>query len=770
MSAFAGVRILDFTQGVAGPMATMLLADFGADVVKVEPPGGDRMKDHPGYLAWNRNKRRVVLDLHRYEGIHAARQLIAGADAVLFDAHPGELERLGLDATTLLAAHPSLLHVNMPPYGERGRWSQLPPDEMLLASLSAVAFLQLSYEDVPVHLVTPQIAYGHAILTAGVLSAGLYERAKSGRGQAVTVSGLHGVSAVESSGHIIAGDVFRLGARSSRGGVPHYRLYQCADGEWFFLGTLTGQFFLKALEAIGLTDLIVREGIDGDFTNLMRPPGADIAIRMLDERFKEKPREEWLRILHEAGVPRGPVGKREEWFRSETVAVNEMRIVLEHPKLGPVEIPGVPAKLSDTPGSVRALQQDAKVEDVISAWSRQPLTAQLSPASAPAGGPLAGVRVLDLGAFIAGTFAPTVLANFGADVMKVEPFDGDPFRAYGLGFVGHNQGKRSLAIDLKSEEGRTVFLDLVRGADVVLDNFRTGVRERLGIDYAALAKVNPRIISCSVTGYGPAGPLSDDPGFDPLLQARSGMMAAQGGSDEPVFHQIAVNDSASALMAAFGIIAALYARERTGRGQEVLTCLANQTIICQSGEVTWYEGRPPSPTGAIDCVGETALRRYYRCADGWLVLACSEPGQFHQVAVALGHAEWAGRMTAEAATQQPVDGPLAELIAGALADLPVGDAIDRLLSRGVPAAPAATVDDIFNDPWALANNHFQWWDHPQFGPMQGVRGYADWSRTPGGFAYRAPLIGEQSTDILESFDIGTDRIAELVIAGIVRQA
>ena len=132
MSAFSGIRILDFTQGIAGPMATMLLADFEAEVIKVEPPAGDRVKDHAGYLTWNRNKKRLKLDLTKFEGLQAARQLIATADVAVFDNRPGELERLGFDSTTVCADFPSLVHVWMPPYGEHGRWSQLPPDEMLI--------------------------------------------------------------------------------------------------------------------------------------------------------------------------------------------------------------------------------------------------------------------------------------------------------------------------------------------------------------------------------------------------------------------------------------------------------------------------------------------------------------------------------------------------------------------------------------------------------------------------------------------------------------
>ncbi len=764
--AFEGVRIIDLTRGLAGSMACMNLADHGADVVRVRPPGDASQDAHPGFITWNRNKTIVELDLRTPPGLQAARGLIATAAAAVFDTNPGELERLGLDSTTLCAANPALLHAWLPPYGREGRWSQLPANDALLSAITGVAFLQFSYEDRPTQLVTPQATYGQAMIATAAIGAGLYERMQSGRGQGLVVSGLHGVSAVESGGAIRAGETFRLGTNSSRGGIPNYRLYQCADGAWFFLGTLTPQFFIKALEVTDLMDIITMPGIDGDFTNLLRLENIAPVAARLDARFAEKPRDEWMRLLGEAGVPKGPVGTREEWFAGETVAANNMRIELSHPTLGTVTMPGVSVKLSDTPGSVRHFALPARLEELPQAGA-----APAPGANRAAGrGPLAGVRVLDLGAFIAGTFAPTILSNFGADVVKIESPEGDAFRTYGLIFIGNNRGKRSLALDLKSPEGRELFYDLVRESDVVLDNYRLGVRERLGIDYATLARINPRIISCSVTGYGPEGPLAPDPGFDPLVQARSGMMAAQGGDDEPVFHQLPVNDTATAIMAAFGMIAALHARERTGRGQNVETCLANQSILCQSGELTQYEGRPANPPGGRDCLGVGALQRFYECADGeWLGVAASAPAHFQQLATALAHPEWAGRMTAEQALTEPATGRLAEDIAAALGAIPRDEALDRLLAHGVPAAPALRLEQVFTDPFLAANEFLEDYDHPLFGPITGVRGYGEWSRTPGGFPCRAPLVGEHSAEILREYGIADGRIEALIAAGVVRQ-
>jgi crotonobetainyl-CoA:carnitine CoA-transferase CaiB-like acyl-CoA transferase len=749
--AYGGIRVLDFTQGIAGPMACGLLAQFGADVVKIEGPGGDRMREHPGYVAWNCNKRLIALDVKSGAGREEARRLLAAADVVVFDNAPGELDRLGFDAASLTSQYPRLIQAWLPMYGVAGRWSQVTPEDSLLAAATCIAFAQSSWEDVPVHLVTPQLSYGHGSLAAGAIGAALFERWKSGLGQAIVCSGVHGYSAVRTGGAIHADGMIRMGAgRGSRGGSPNYRLYQCGDGEWLFLGTLTMPFFLRALTALDLLDLLTAEGVEGELTNLQKPPANLNAMERLEARFAEKPRAEWLRILHEHGVPVGPVGERGAWFEGEQVRVNEMRVELDHPVYGTVAVPGVSAKLSETPGRVNAVMRPANLEEV-----RQAPRADDAGLAGQAGhdasrGPLAGIRVLDLGAVIAGPFGPTILANYGADVIKVEPPEGDSFRTAALGFAGWNRGKRSVVLDLKSDEGREAFYGLVREADVVVDNFRLGVTERLRIGYEALSAINPRIITCSVMGYGPRGPFATDPGFDPLLQAQGGLMAAQGGDDEPVFHTIPVHDEASGLMAAFAIVSALNAREQTGHGQEVWTSLTNQSVVTQSGEVTCYEGRPPAPLGGRDCVGVSALQRFYECADGWLAIACTTPKQFAALCEALGEQSWRKRWDGEPALAEPRDGELAEALASRCAGANRDAMIELLLSKGVPVVAAIRSEEAFEDEWLKANGFWEEYELPGHGTVSGVRSYAEFSRTPGGFTRPAPLLGEHTGEVLGS--------------------
>ena len=766
MSAFDGYRVLDFSQGIPGPIATMLLADFNAEVIKIEPSGGDRMKDHPGYLAWNRNKKRLMLDLQSPADLESARGLLRTADVAVFDSAPGELESLGLDSDSLLEANPALLHVWLPTYSATGPWKYLPPDDALLSAVTGHSFLQFSYEDVPVWFVAPMVSYHYGLGAGAALVASLYERLQSGLGQSLVMTGLDALAICQGGSAIQAEGMTRMGANvpGARGGMANYRLYQCADGKWLFLGSLTEKFFLRALEALDLLDIMAHETISGDAAKLRFGPGAVVAIAELDKKFAEKPMAEWMQILEDADVPRAPAGNREEWFHGEVVAANEMRVELRDSDLGTVLVPGVSAKLARHPGSVRHLVEDVTVES-LSAHSPVGLGSLGRRSGA---GPLDGVNVLDLGGYIAGTFGPTVLAAYGANVVKVEGLDGDPFRFAGLSSIGHNQGKRSLSVDMKHSGGIAAVLELARQSDLVLDNFRKGVPERLGVDYDSLRAVNPDIITCSVTGYG-WGPMAARPGFDPLVQAESGMMHAQGGELEPVFYQLPINDESTAIMNAFGMLTALVARERFGGGQKVETSLANQSVLLQSGEITWYEGRPPAPVGDRDYLGTSLVRRMYECSDGWIAVACrseDEAGRFFR---ALGLRELRDAHNADELASQPADSPLARGAQGFLRECTREETLSALEGAGVPAAPVMRIEELGQSDWFADEDFFMETVHPEFGPLRSVSHYATWSRTPSAFPRGAPMAGEHSLEVLEEFGFASETAATLLEEGAILQ-
>ncbi len=749
MTAFQGLRVVDVSQGLAGPMATMLLADFGAEVIKVEPPGGDRIRDQAGYLTWNRGKARTTLDLTDADDLASLQALIAGADVAVFDHGPGRLEALGLDAATLTGQHPRLIHLWTPPFGVSGPWSGLPEHHGMLAGLTGTAFRQGGYADQPIWHVMPMVHYGQAVMAAGAVAAALKDRFRTGLGQGVTVSGAHGNA--EIAGPLGLLDSPGMMQGHPLGGSASYRLYQCQDGEWLFLATLFPHFFERAVTVLRLRERIAEA-----------PPTFDVG-RFIEQVFREKPRADWLAILAAQDVPAAAVSDRADWLASGPMTDNALRVTLEHETLGPVVMPGVPVRLSDTPGSVRGLMREAAPAE-LKAFAR-PRPAQPAPGG-EARAPLAGVKVLDLGTVIAGAYASAILANFGADVVKIESAEGDPFRPFGPGFTNHNRGKRGLGLNLKDPEGRAAFLDLARGADVVVDNYRLGVRTRLGIDYAALRAVNPRIISASINAYGSAGAEAHLPGFDPLLQARSGMMAAQGGpGGEPVFHSVAINDVATAAVTAFGVIAALNARETTGLGQNIETCLAAQSALFQSGALTTWPGAPAPPTGERDCIGFTALDRYYPCADGWITLGLTDEAEARALQAVLGGEDWPERYPD--ILRQPRRGDLAYEIGVALSERGRDEVVAALTTAGVAVAPVFRGDEARGEPWLWDSGFFELRRHPMWGDMVASRAFAEFSRGGAGFQRLDPDLGEHSVEVLREAGFGMDRIRRLAEARLI---
>ena len=224
------------------------------------------------------------------------------------------------------------------------------------------------------------------------------------------------------------------------------------------------------------------------------------------------------------------------------------------------------------------------------------------------GGPLDGVRVVDLTSYIAGSYGAMMLADLGADVVKVEAIEGDSFRELS-GFYGWNRGKRSLAVNLKEPDGRAIVHRLARHADVVMENMRPGVVERLGVDYETLRAINPRLVYSTVTAFGSDGPYKDRPGFDPLLQAMGGLMTLQGFGEAPQYLRIAPTDYYCAALACQAILAALFVRERTGRGQRVQTSLLQAVLALQSGLVVDYPGHEV-------VYRNTPTYRLYQAGDG----------------------------------------------------------------------------------------------------------------------------------------------------------
>jgi crotonobetainyl-CoA:carnitine CoA-transferase CaiB-like acyl-CoA transferase len=769
---FNGVRILDFTQGTAGPFAGMLLAEQGADVVKVEPPAGDRSRGQPVFHAVNRSKRGIILDLSSQAGREKAHALVKGADVVLVDGLQQDAGDLDIDYASLAPLNARLVYCSIPMYGSKGPLAGLPPDDNMVAAVSCIYGNQFSYSGSPVFYVTPFVAYATAVLVAAAVSSALYERARTGRGDFVEVSGLSGAFAISAPGFVklLTMEVTRLSELNPdpKGASPAYRVYRAADGEWLMLGALTPAFMVKVLMTVGAQDLLADPRFEGFPFAVPKDDGLQEVARRLGEAFASRPRREWLDALKEADIPAGPVATRDEWLNEPQVIQNGMRVEVDDPEIGRSTQVGIPLTLHGAPGAIRGPapllgQHNSECEGL---W-RSPET-QAFGSNTPRRHPLEGIKVLDLGTTYAGPFSCMLLADLGADVTKVESLGGDPFRTLGAAFIGVNRGKRALAIDLKQDEGLQTFYDMVRQTDIVAGNFRSGVTKRLKIDYETLSAVNPRVICCSITPYGATGPLSDLPGYDPVIGARSGMQRAQGGygeDDEPVYHNTAIIDFTTALMAAYGMCAALLHREKTGRGQLVETCLANNATVAQVAEFLRYEGRPPVLAGARDIQGTSAAYRIYRCGEGrWLFLGATTAEQADAIlALSPGIPAAGGAELLNSSW----DGAAAIALESFFAGRARNEVLERLTKNGVPCCPCLTLEELFTDPHLEAND--LWWRSEEglLGPFQQIGAIVKWREHSMRLERPAPPFAQHSREVLQEYGIDSSRIDALVKNGVV---
>jgi crotonobetainyl-CoA:carnitine CoA-transferase CaiB-like acyl-CoA transferase len=716
-------------------------------------PGGRPDRSEPGAAMWDRGKRSITADLAGEGGRERVAGLLAGADVLIVNASPSELSARGLEPAALCAANPRLVVLHVPPWVADEPWAGGAESHGLLAAFAGVAMRQASWDGGPIELVYPHVLYAQAVWAAACAVSALLERDRSGAGQAVTVTGVHG-ALVTSSGSMPyeSGRPPRDTAVGPGGANPCYSRYVCGDGRWLFLGALTPRFQDRALDALGLGELLRDPRVGGVHLHLIAPQNRGWVRARIADAFAGRPREEWLAALAAVDCPAGPLEDREGWLDHPQIRAIGMRVELDDPARGHVVMPGNPLVLERTPNRVRGpAPLPGQHDGAAIAWPPR-AGGEPGPSAADGDGPLAGCLVLDLGAIVAGPFAGCLLSDLGADVVKVEPPAGDSFRE--LGFA-YNRGMRSLAVDLRSPAGHRAFLELVRRADVVIDNYRPGVLERLGIDRASLPGVNPDVITLSITGYGEGGPLSADPGFDPILQARSGMMTAQGGDDEPVLHTIPVNDVAAAAFTALGVCIALAQRRRGRGGQRVATSLAGIAAFMQSGELLRCAGRPPAPMGGRDHRAGGPLDRFYAVSDGWVRVQAGAPD--------LPALRAAGLIATGPDDLEAADASLAL----ALAPLTRGEAVSLLHGGGVPAAPARRLEELSDDRSLLAAEVVHEIERDDGTRYTAAGRYARFSRTQRRGPLVPPGLGEHSRAVLAEAGLPPAEIDQLVSTGAV---
>ncbi|CAB3637838.1 CaiB/BaiF CoA transferase family protein [Achromobacter pestifer] len=382
------------------------------------------------------------------------------------------------------------------------------------------------------------------------------------------------------------------------------------------------------------------------------------------------------------------------------------------------------------------------------------------------GGPLAGVRVLDLSAYIAGPYGCALLADQGADVVKVEPPSGDNLRKYpstleaeSRAFLGVNRGKRGLVLDLKKPQALAVLHELARQADVLVHNFRPSVPARLGISYEQLAEINPRLIYCAVTGYGETGPLKDKAGYDQVLQTMTGMCALQGKAEGPpeVLYGSVVDYYASSMVAA-GVASALYERERSGRGQFVGVSLLRSALALQSARLVWAEGEPRHVGRDMRSGGITGI---HPTGEGYLYISANTPHFWQALCAKTGLHELAANERYDSVRKRAEH--CDEIVPRLHDALRARSALEweALFGEEVPCAAARGVEDMFDFPQVQAEHMISTFEHPVVGSYRGFAQAIKFGRTRPDTPRAAPAFGEHSEAVLAEVGIPANRVEEL---------
>ncbi len=817
--ACAGIRVLDGSRGAAGSLATLVLADFGADVVRFEP-AGDGHSPIAAHLLLDRGKRSIVLDLETAGGRAELHRLVPGFDVLVEDWGPGRAQAAGAGHEELAAVNPALVTCSITGFGPTGPFADVVADDALVMAKAGIFRDQPGWErdgKRPIYRSCPDGSYFAGMLAAQGILAALRARDLTGRGQHVDTNMLIAISCRQNPQVRYLrreGEELPVDRAASTETVPdainplaHHRdprevtltgmLVECKDGRWIMHSLSEPHFFPAWIEAIGFSWIWEDERFKGA---PWRFPDDDAKVELvtrLQALMKEKTSEEWIEVyLANGNVCADVIQTTQDALRHPQVVATDLVVELDDPRVGPMLQIGPLAKIPTAPAEVRRPAPDpgADTADV--------LAAEVTPITVPAptldrlAGPLDGITIVEAAYYYATPFATALLAELGARVIKIEPVRGDPYRLLGRGggdpvnALGHNNmvramaGKESIALDLKSAEGRAILHRLVAEADLFVHSFRGKVPEALGIDVETLRAVNPGLVYHYAASYGSAGPYAKQPAIDPVIAAFAGTTAYQTGEGNPPLRESGADPTAAAGHAA-AMMLGLFARHRTGEAQDVESAMIVSNILLNYDDAFSYEGKPPRPPVDPRQFGTGATHRLYECASDagvarppfenpdphWVMLAAEDDESFATLCRVAGRDDLAAdpRFASAAARAQhrgELEATLIPVFLGRTAHQWETD----MLAAGVGCVVADAMSHyafLYEDEQAKAIAMTTTASHPSIGDR--YRRYAPvlaFSDTPS----RAPAFcehGEHSRALLTELGFDEAEIEDLIESGVV---
>ena len=784
MAGLSGVRVLELGELVSAAYAAKLMGDLGADVVKVEEPGGDRARRRgpfPGgnpdpeqsglFLYLNTNKRGVTLDLRTPDGRAQLERLISDADLLIHNVPPARMEEIGLRYDELSRMSPALVLCSITPFGLTGPYSRHRAEELTVTHGGGWAWLSpgaLEQTERP-----PLKAFGHQADFQGGLAgavaslAALYRARRTGVGEHVDLSVQEYVASFLEAGFIAYSYAGQVATRHGQRGLNPWRIFSCRDG-LIFLCTIEPDQWDRLVEFMGRPDwaeLDVFQDIVGRLQNV------DLLHEFVQDWISGWTVDELYREGQKRRICFAPVLEMSELPEQDHLRQRGFFVEVDHPRSGPLLQPGPPYRLGEPWWGVRRPapllgQHNGELLADELGRSRSAAPGPAGAATAGSGLPLEGVRVVDFTWVWAGPFGAMQLAHLGAEVIKLEsegrPDLGrrlaifQPDTEPGLNRSGYfnqwNQGKKSVQLNLGHPFAVEVVKRLVAECDVVIENFATGVMERLGLGYEQLREVRPDLIFASISGYGQSGPRRDYMAYGPAIAPLSGLSSLTGyEGGEPREVGISLGDPTAGITAAAAICAALVARQRTGRGQCIDVSLWESTaaLVAEGFLEFAMNGRPlprmgnrdpwMSPHGCFRCAGE----------DAWVTIACASEAEWRALCSVVDSALAGDPRFRSARERKANEEELDKRIAAWTGDRDRWEVTRALQAVGVAAFPSLSPEDLAHDPHLEERGFFAQLEHPEVGTRQHPGIPWRLTRGPNGVRAPAPTLGAHTDEVLD---------------------
>ena len=699
-----GVRVLDFGHFVAGPLCAMLLADQGAEVIHIDPPGGPRFET-PANAVWNRGKTCVELDLHDPSGRARALELALQTDVLIENFRPGVMDSLGLGHATLCERHPGLIYCSLPGFGHDDARCGLAAWEGVVAAATDTYRPEPGSPGEPLFWPLPVASNMAAFQAATACVMALIARERDGRGQHIEVPLFDAMYSL-------------IGARGMSMPTPvqlsfdhiGFGVYRCADGRDVHFAPVAPRFMEWFVDAAGVTAWRT-EGLMDRARLAEDPQHAAELRRRLRDLFASRPAAEWEKLANVAGAALSQCRTMGEWLQEPHALVSGCVLELQDPESNLMRQCGTAVRMdaqalqaAHTPQIGRRLAAGE-----VPHFRDRPLR---SPCSKPAdsSGPLSGIRVLDLTQIWAGPTAGRLLAEYGADVIKVNS-PREPI----LTHEEVNRGKLSLLLDLNLAPDRALLERLVQRADVFMQNFAHGTADRLGIGLDAMSQIKPDLIYTSISAYGYGGPWQAHRGYEVQAQACVGAQAQFGRAGMARRLPYEINDYGTGILAAFAVGLGLLNRQRSKDAAHMQAALTYTAGLHQS---LYLHDQPGAPTW--DERGFGPWQRLYRTSDAWIFLGVSPRDSFTQRRI-LDYLQLAPARS---------EGELAYALENTLSSRDAAFWEARLHALGAGVHRLATLEEVMKDTRSRRRGLVITRHHPGLGDITMVGPVASLSRTP----------------------------------------